>query len=67
MRQDMGGFVNVTQWHDWWWLWALEHCLAGWVTITHQPDVVAKLIINDAVSVSVIMWIPNCSTVVQYR
>jgi len=21
------GFVNVMQWHDWWWLWALQHCL----------------------------------------
>jgi len=26
----MDGFANVVQWHDWWWLWALEHCLAGY-------------------------------------
>jgi len=25
----MNGFANVMQWHDWWWLWALEYCLAG--------------------------------------
>jgi len=27
----MGGFANVIQWHDWWWLWAVEHCLARYV------------------------------------
>jgi len=24
----MDGFANVMQWHDWWWLWAHQHCLA---------------------------------------
>ena len=24
----MDGFANVTQWHDSWWLWVFEHCLA---------------------------------------
>jgi len=33
----------VMQWHDLWWLWALEHCLAGygfsiWFTCIQVQD-----------------------------
>ena len=26
----MDSWQNVMHWQDWWWLWALEHCLAGY-------------------------------------
>jgi len=26
----MDGFANVIYWHDWWRLWTLKHCLAGY-------------------------------------
>jgi len=26
----MDDFVNVMQWYDWWWLWALQHYLSGY-------------------------------------
>jgi len=29
-RQEIDGFANVMQWHDRWWFWGLEHCVAGY-------------------------------------
>ena len=33
-RQEMNGFANMMQWHDWWWLWALKHCLARYIDVS---------------------------------
>jgi len=42
----MDGFVNVMQWHDWWWLWAHEHCLAGYGFSHKLPYIVAKPLVT---------------------
>ena len=53
VRQEMGGFANVMQWHDWWWLWTLEQCLAGhgMLSVTHLEPCI----------------ITNCAQLVQFR
>ena len=48
----MDGFANMmSQWHDWWWLWALENCLSGYCFI-HTLALYCRQI-NDALSISI--------------
>jgi len=39
----MDGFATVMKWHDWWWLWALEHCMAGYGFSHTLHNIVVKL------------------------
>ena len=47
----MDGFANVMLMHDWWWLSALEHCLAGY-GFSHTLALCCHQI-NDALSISI--------------
>jgi len=36
-----GCYANVIQWDDCWWLWAHEHCLAGYGFILHTDPLLS--------------------------
>jgi len=51
----MDGFADVTQWHDWWWLWAVKEYF-----ISYHFRLTTGLYcrqINDALSI--IALLPN--------